>query len=95
MSAVPFPHNVHDRTPLLVAVENGNLGCVKILLRYKADIEGRGLQYSSFGACTPLFVAAHQGFLDCFEMFGCTWSRCERTFKNKQLNSSNGGQHQW
>ena len=64
MSAVPFPHNVRDRTPLLVAVENGNLGCVKILLRYKADIEGRGIQYSSFGACTPLFVAAHQGFLD-------------------------------
>ena len=62
--AAPFPHNVRDRPPLLVAVENGNLGCVKTLLRYKADIEGRGLQYSSFGACTPLFVAAHQAFLD-------------------------------
>ena len=64
MSAVPFPHNVPDRTPLLVAVENGNLQCVKMLLRYKADIEGRGLQYRSLGQCTPLFVAADQGFLD-------------------------------
>ena len=64
MSAVPFPHNVPDRTPLLVAVENGNLQCVKMLLRYKADIEGRALQYRSLGPCTPLFVAADQGFLD-------------------------------
>lgn len=65
MSAVPFrPHNVRDRTPLLMAVENGNLQCVKIVLRYKADIEGRGLQYRSFGPRTPLFVAADQGFLN-------------------------------
>ena len=64
MSAVPFPHNVRDITPLLAAVENGNLQCVKILLRYKADKEGRGLHYKSFGPCTPLFVAADQRFLD-------------------------------
>ena len=41
MSAVPFrPYNVRDRIPLLVVVENGNLQCVNIHLRYKADKEG-------------------------------------------------------
>ena len=29
-------------TPLIVAVQTGNLDCVKVLLNYKADIEGQG-----------------------------------------------------
>ena len=29
-------------TPLIVAVQSGNLDCVKVLLNYKADIEGQG-----------------------------------------------------
>ena len=58
-------------TPLIVAVENGNLDCVKVLLKYKADIEGRGdikykhftnkFRHLSFSGCTPLFVAAVYG----------------------------------
>ena len=28
-------------TPLVVAVQNGNLDCVKVLLKYGADIDGR------------------------------------------------------
>ena len=68
ISAAPFSHHfshyVRDRTPLVVAAENGNLDCVQKLLSYKADIEGRGIQYKSFGTCTPLFVAADNGHLD-------------------------------
>ena len=58
-------------TPLIVAVENGNLDCVKVFLKYKADIEGRGdfkfnhfrykFRHLSFSGCTPLFVAAVYG----------------------------------
>ena len=49
-------------TPLIVAVQNGDLDCVKILLKYKAEIEGRGdfvyAKNEVFYCCTPLFVAA-------------------------------------
>ena len=58
-------------TPLIVAVENGNLDCVKVFLKYKADIEGRGdfkfnhfrykFRHLSFSGCQPLFVAAVYG----------------------------------
>ena len=32
-------------TPLIVAVQAGNLDCVKVLLNYKADIEGQGKSF--------------------------------------------------
>lgn len=58
-------------TPLIVAVENGNLDCVKVFLKYEADIEGRGdfkfnhfrykFRHLSFSGCQPLFVAAVYG----------------------------------
>ena len=55
-------------TPLIVAVQNGNLDCVKILLKYKAEIEGRGdfvyAENEIFYRCTPLFVAAANGIVD-------------------------------
>ena len=59
-------------TPLINAVENGNLDCVKVLLKYKADTEGRGDFHSSdpfpypyFWLCgTPLCVAAAYGNLE-------------------------------
>ncbi|XP_073228587.1 protein fem-1 homolog B-like [Porites lutea] len=61
-------------TPLIVAVENGNLDCVKVLLKYKADIEGRGdikykhftnkFRHLSFSGCQPLFVAAVYGNIE-------------------------------
>ena len=59
-------------TPLIVAVRNGNLDCVKALLKYGAEIEGRGdfmhifeddscpVPYN-YKCCTPLFVAATCG----------------------------------
>ena len=59
-------------TPLIVAVRNGNLDCVKVLLKYGAEIEGRGdfmhifeddscpVPYN-YKCCTPLFVAATCG----------------------------------
>ena len=58
-------------TPLIVAVQSGHLECVKVLLKFGADIEGRGdfsyvskaypFHSVSFGGCTPLFVAAVNG----------------------------------
>ena len=59
-------------TPLINAVENGNLDCVKVLLKYKADTEGRGdfylsdlFPYPYFWVCgTPLCVAAAYGNLE-------------------------------
>ena len=57
-------------TPLILAVQNGNLDSVKVLLKYGADIEGRGyLIYLGeddpirrvYRSCTPLFVAAAYG----------------------------------
>ena len=51
-------------TPLTVAVRNGNLDCVKVLLKYGADIEERGdfmHNYKIHKSCTPLFIAATCG----------------------------------
>ena len=48
-------------TPLIIASCNGNFDCVKILLKYKADIEGRGGKdpaCGGFGTFTPVFAAA-------------------------------------
>ena len=52
-------------TPLILAVQNGNLECVKILLKYKAEIEERGDYIDGYyPCCTPLFVAAANGGVD-------------------------------
>ena len=67
-------------TPLIVAVQTGNLDCVKVLLNYKADIEEQGERFrylvfppdniwnvSKFDfayTCSPLFLAAANGSLD-------------------------------
>ena len=56
-------------TPLIVAVKKGNLDCVKVLLKHKADIEGRAGDDDvencyMYENCTPLFVAAVSGNLD-------------------------------
>ena len=65
----------HTITPLIAAVQRGNLESVKVLLKYGADIEGRGdFKYVSkdhpfhgsvsFEVCTPLFVAAVNGSVE-------------------------------
>ena len=58
-------------TPLIVAVQSGNLDCVKVLLNYKADIEEQGesfmwnvSKFESAYTCPPLFLAAANGNLD-------------------------------
>ena len=54
-------------TPLIIAARNGNLVSVKMLLRYKADIEARGtvkIGDEVIGGCTPLWAAAASGHLD-------------------------------
>ena len=61
----------HTITPLIAAVQSGNLESVKVFLEYGADIEGRGdfkyvskdhpFHSVSFEGCTPLFVAAVNG----------------------------------
>ena len=54
-------------TPLIIAARNGNLDSVKMLLRYKADIEARGtvkVHDQVGGGCTPLWAAAATGHLD-------------------------------
>ena len=48
-------------TPLIVAVRNGSLDCVKVLLKYGADIEERGDFMRHYKSCTPLLVAATCG----------------------------------
>ena len=59
-------------TPLIIAARNGNLESVKILLRYKADIEARGTLKATNGkvieGCTPLWAAALGGHLDVVEL---------------------------
>ena len=47
-------------SPLVVAVQNGNLDCVKVLLRYGADIEGRDDLFRHL----PLFVASFNGSVE-------------------------------
>ena len=54
-------------TPLIIAARNGNLVSVKLLLRYKADMEARGnvtVCNQVIGGCTPLWAAAERGHLD-------------------------------
>ena len=57
-------------TPLLVAVQNGHIDCVRLLLKYGADIEGRGdievgtkgyPNHDLYEGYTPLFAAAASG----------------------------------
>ena len=54
--------------PLIIAARNGNLETVKILLRYKADIEARGslkvISVKVVEGCSPLWAAACFGHLD-------------------------------
>ena len=54
-------------TPLIIAARNGNLVSVKMLLRYKADMEARGtvkIEDEVGTGCTPLWAAAASGHLD-------------------------------
>ena len=60
---------VHGSTPLLAAVENGNLSVVEMLIEAKADCSAR----DGRGMC-PLHIAVCGGFLDIAEkllMNGC------------------------
>ena len=57
----------HFVTPLIIAAHNEHLESVKILLRYKADVEDRGtlkLGDHVIEGCTPLWAAAASGRLD-------------------------------
>ena len=70
----------YKTTPLIVAVQTGNLDCVKVLLNYKASIEEQGEsfrylvfppdniwnlpKFESAYTCPPLFLAAANGNLD-------------------------------
>ena len=61
----------HFATPLIIAAYNGNLKAVKILLRYKADIEARGtvkIGDEVMEGCTPLWTAAAAGHLDAVKL---------------------------
>ena len=56
-------------TPLIAAALNGHLDCVKILLRYNADVEGRGDDHdvdvlSDQESYSPTFAAAAHGHVD-------------------------------
>ena len=49
-------------TPLIIAARNGNLDSVKMLLRYKADIEARGtvkVYDKVIEGCTPCTRVEH------------------------------------
>jgi len=51
---------------MIVAAENGNLDCVKIILKYKADIESRGDDNPKglYTPLCPLSLAAANGHVD-------------------------------
>ena len=54
-------------TPLIVAARDGKLDVVKVLLRYEANIEGRGtikIYGEVIENCTALWVAAAKGHFD-------------------------------
>lgn len=61
----------HKSLPLVVAEKNGNLDCVKVLLKYGADIDGRddmfrhipkgSIHVCQYEGCIPLFVTASNG----------------------------------
>ena len=58
-------------TPFIIAARNGHLDSVKILLRYKANIEARGTLKVSIGdyteiteGCTALWATAAYGHLN-------------------------------
>ena len=60
-----------ESTPLIAATWNRNLDCVKVLLSYKADVEGRGIQVHEHDDAefldrgfTPTFVTAAGGHVD-------------------------------
>ena len=73
-------------TPLIIAARNGSLDSVKVLLRYKADIEARGtvnVQKQVIAGCTPLWTAAAAGHLDVVEMLIVSNAEVDgRTFTN-------------
>ena len=57
----------HFVTPLIIAARNGHLNSVKILLKYRAEIETRGTlktENEVKEGCTPLWAAAYTGHLD-------------------------------
>ena len=57
----------HFVTPLIIAARNGHLNSVKILLKYRAEIETRGTlktENEVIDGCTPLWAAAYTGHLD-------------------------------
>ena len=56
-----------DMTPLIAAVFGGHPECVKILLKHKADIEGR-VTMSLYGKSSPLCVAVKFG---CLSVLNC------------------------
>ena len=60
------PSETVKSTPLIAAALNGHLDCVKVLLRYKADVEGRGDDhnvdvFSDKERYPPTFAAAAHG----------------------------------
>ena len=84
-ASVLEPVSFYD-TPLLLAVQKGNIDCVRVLLSYKVDVEGRGSRcYNSryndesgemvyqFHHGTLLFAAAehdHVGVMSCLVEHG-------------------------
>jgi ankyrin repeat protein len=52
--------NEFGRTPILIAVDNGNLAVVRALIKQRADVNIPDTQYH----ITPIHVAANKGHLD-------------------------------
>ena len=70
---------IYKCTPLIVATVNGNLDCVKVLLKYKGDIESRNDGCGSYHSYTPLLIAAFNGYFDvlsCLVENGADVNKC-------------------
>ena len=89
-----------EHTTLISAVRNGNLDCVKVLLKYGADIEGQAYSFDCcerrfrtfpFERCTPLFAAAAYGYLDILTYLvenGADVNAVTRDFKDRHRDRS-------
>ena len=90
-----------EHTPLISAVRNGNLDCVKVLVKYGADIEGQAYSFDCgerrfrnfpFQRCTPLFAAAANGYLDVLTYLvenGADVNAVTRDFVDPHMDRSN------
>ena len=82
-----WEENFREDNPLIIAIQTGNVDCVRVLLSHKANVEGRGgphcivvinnirREVIAYHDATPLFVAVeydHVGVMSCLVEHGAS-----------------------